>query len=65
MSKNGQRSPNPTPASTRDERRTAGDERNAYWRGLTPAQQRADLDRRLGKGVGAKRQREKLKEAVA
>lgn len=55
--------PNPTPASTREQRRIEGEERNAYWRGLTRAAQRADLDRRLGIGVGAKRQREKLAEA--
>lgn len=44
------------------EKREAGEERNAEWRKLTPAQQLANLDRRLGKGVGAKRQRTKLKE---
>ena len=37
-----------------------GEERNDYWRKLTPAEQIASLDRRLGKGVGAKRQRAKL-----
>lgn len=52
--------PNPTPASTKEQRRIEGEERNAYWRGLTPVQQRTDLDRRLGVAVGAKRQRAKL-----
>ena len=41
-------------------KRTEGAERNEYWRSLTPAQKIASLDARLGKGVGAKRQREKL-----
>ena len=37
-----------------------GNERNAYWRSLSPVDQYADLDRRLGKGVGARRQREMI-----
>lgn len=44
----------------REQKREEGEERNAEWRKLTPAQQIASLDRRLGKGVGAKRQRGKL-----
>ena len=32
-------------------------ERNNRWAQLTPEQQLEDLDRRLGKGVGAKKQR--------
>lgn len=32
----------------------------AAWRALKPAQQRAELDRRLGKGTGAKRQRARI-----
>lgn len=43
-----------------ERKRVEGAERNLEWLKLTPAQQLADLDRRLGKGVGAKRQREKL-----
>lgn len=35
-------------------------ERQASWAKLTPAQQLNELDRRLGKGVGAKKQRAKL-----
>ncbi len=37
-----------------------GQERNAAWQALTPAQQIAELNRRLGPGVGARRQRRKL-----
>lgn len=37
-----------------------GIERNEAWRKLTPAQKIADLDRRLGPGLGATRQRKKL-----
>lgn len=37
-----------------------GIERNAEWRALSTAEQLASLDRRLGKGVGAKRQRTKF-----
>jgi hypothetical protein len=47
-------------ASSVDRRRTEGAERNEYWRSLTPDRQLAILDARLGKGVGAKRQRAKL-----
>ena len=35
-------------------------ERNEYWAGLTYEQQLADLDRRLGKGIGAKKQRARI-----
>ena len=35
-------------------------ERNEAWAQLTPEQQIADLDRRLGKGVGAKKQRARI-----
>ena len=45
---------------TREARRVEGDKRNAEWAALTPAEKLASLDRRLGKGVGARRQREKL-----
>lgn len=41
---------------------TEGAARNDAWRSLTPAQQIASLDGRLGKGRGAKRQRAKLAE---
>ena len=35
-------------------------ERNETWAKLTYEQQLADLDRRLGKGVGAKKQRARI-----
>jgi hypothetical protein len=47
-------------AGLRQERREAGEKRNAAWRALTPAQQLKSLDDLLGKGLGAKRQRAKL-----
>lgn len=40
-------------------------ERLDAWRELSPAQQLATLDRRLGKGVGAEKQRIKLTELLA
>ena len=36
-------------------------ERNSFWASLTPQQQLESLDTRLGKGVGAKKQRAKTK----
>ena len=35
-------------------------ERNEAWTQLTPEQQISDLDRRLGKGIGAKKQRARI-----
>jgi len=35
-------------------------ERDEYWRKLSPVQQLADLDKRLGLGVGAVKQRARL-----
>ena len=35
-------------------------ERNEVWAQLTPEQQIADLDRRLGKDIGAKKQRARI-----
>ena len=35
-------------------------ERNEAWAQLTPAQQLASLDERLGKGIGAKKQRARI-----
>ena len=60
--------PNPAkecPMSARrdhDKRRRQAEheERLETWRKLTPQQQRLELDRRLGPGVGAQRQRLKL-----
>ena len=39
-------------------------ERNKAWAQLTPKQQLEDLDRRLGKGVGAKKQRARIQYKV-
>ncbi len=44
----------------REERKVEALKRNTEWQALTPAQQLAELDRRLGPGVGARRQRGKL-----
>jgi hypothetical protein len=41
-------------------KREQGESRNAAWRVLSPAEQLAALDQRLGKNVGAARQRAKL-----
>lgn len=41
-------------------KRAEAAERNTYWAGLSRAEQIAALDRRLGKGIGAKRQRARL-----
>ena len=35
-------------------------ERNEAWAQLTPEQQLASLDERLGKGIGAKKQRARI-----
>ncbi len=40
-------------------------ERNAAWKSLTPEAQLADLDRRLGVGQGAKRQRAVIAARIA
>ena len=39
-------------------------ERNEAWAKLSPAQQLESLDRRLGKGVGAAKQRAKLQRLI-
>ena len=39
-------------------------DRNKAWAQLTPEQQLEDLDRRLGKGVGAKKQRARIQNRV-
>lgn len=43
-----------------EQKRIEGDVRNEAWRRLTTSEKLADLDRRLGKGVGARRQRKIL-----
>ena len=35
-------------------------ERNNFWASLTPQQQLESLDNRLGKGIGAKKQRARI-----
>ena len=41
-------------------RREEAIERQEYWSNLTPQQQLVELDKRLGKGVGAVKQRFKI-----
>ena len=38
--------------------------RNEAWAKLTPEQQLADLDIRLGKGIGAKKQRARIQHKI-
>ena len=38
--------------------------RNEAWAKLTPEQQLSELDRRLGKGIGAKKQRAKIQAKI-
>lgn len=45
-------------------RRSAATERAEVRASRSPAQQLAELDRRLGKGVGAKRERERLSRKI-
>lgn len=45
-------------------RQKEADERQAEYDKLTPKQKLAKLDQKLGKGVGAKKQREKLAELI-
>lgn len=46
------------------ERRIEAVARQEEWEKLSPQQQLAELDRRLGKGVGAKKQRARLAKAI-
>ena len=46
--------------NTKQIKQTEAIVRNEAWAQLTPEQQIADLDRRLGKGVGAKKQRARI-----
>ena len=45
-------------------RRESADARNADWAKMTPEKQLADLDIRLGKGVGAEKQRAKIQTKI-
>ena len=44
----------------REKRNKEAVERNTRWDAMTPSQKLAELDTRLGIGVGAKKQREQL-----
>ena len=46
--------------NTKQTKQTEAIVRNEAWAKLTYEQQLADLDRRLGKGIGAKKQRAKI-----
>ena len=46
--------------NTKQIKQTEAIVRNEAWAKLTYKQQLADLDRRLGKGIGAKKQRAKI-----
>ena len=46
--------------NTKQIKETAAIVRNEAWAKLTYEQQLADLDRRLGKGIGAKKQRARI-----
>ena len=46
--------------NTKQTKQTEAAVRNEAWAKLTYEQQLADLDRRLGKGIGAKKQRAKI-----
>lgn len=45
----------------KNQRREEAKKRNSAWQKLTPEQKIASLDQRLGKDVGAKKQRLKIK----
>lgn len=53
----------PRPDHAADKRAEAV-ERNAAWAELSPQKQLAELDRRLGKGQGARKQRARLARAA-
>ena len=46
--------------NTKQIKQTEATVRNEAWAKLTPEQQLADLDRRLGKDIGAKKQRARI-----
>jgi len=46
--------------NTKQIKETEAKVRNEAWAQLTPEQQLASLDERLGKGIGAKKQRAKI-----
>lgn len=46
------------------QKRAEAEARLAAWRALSPREQLAELDRRLGPGVGARRQRRRIEKAL-
>lgn len=46
--------------SKKEYRRARAEEMHEAWRSMSPQQQLADLDRRLGKGIGAVKQRARI-----
>lgn len=52
-------------AAIRAGRREAAEKRNGAWSELGPSKQVECLDNRLGRGVGAKRQRARLAKKLA
>lgn len=51
-------------AGRRETRHNEAQERQAYRDSLTPRQQRNRLDKRLGKGVGAEKERARIAAAI-
>jgi|LakMenEpi03Aug12_release.lakeMendotaPanAssembly.Ray.scaffolds.fasta_scaffold3098517_1 hypothetical protein len=49
---------------TKDARRERAEKRNEDWSKMSPQKQLADLDARLGNGVGAAKQRAKLQAKI-
>ena len=50
--------------NTKQIKETEAKVRNEAWAKLTPEQQLSELDRRLGKGIGAKKQRAKIQAKI-
>jgi len=48
----------------KQQRQKEAQERNAHWASLTPEEKIASLDRRLGSGRGAKKQRLKIQREI-
>ena len=61
----GSHKPRRSPALTLENRRKEVLESQANWRSLKPQEQLVDLDKRLGKDVGAVKQRTRLKLVIA
>jgi len=51
-------------ARRKEEKRAEAEDRCDKWHALSPAKQLAELDRRLGKDVGAKKQRARIQEKL-